>query len=118
MPNKLEDDVRSAFDRATEGTASPEELEATVRVLVRDLKKKGRAPESVIVAIKNLCGLSQLTVAADTDSSIDFSERKKISDMVVSTVIDEYYMGTRLAGRRPWKGYALEIGDDPEITVI
>jgi len=118
MPNKLEDDVRTAFDRATEGAASPEELDATVRVLVRDLKKKGRPPESVIITIKNLCGLSQLTVAADTDSSIDFSERKKISDIVVSTVIDEYYTGTRLAGRRPWKGYALEIGDDPEITVI
>ncbi|HEX9084038.1 MAG TPA: hypothetical protein VF836_04815 [Gemmatimonadaceae bacterium] len=118
MPNKKEDDVRSAFDRAIEGAASPEELDATVRVLVRDLKKEGRPPESVIVTIKNLCGLSQMTVAADTGSSIDFSERKKISDMVVSTVIEEYYTGTRLAGRRPWKGYSLEIGEDPEITII
>jgi hypothetical protein len=118
MPNKFEDDVRSAFDRATEGAASPEELDATVRVLVRDLKKEGRPPESVIVTIKNLCGLSQMPVAADTDSSIDLSERRKISDLVLSTVIDEYYTGTRPARRRPWKGYSLEIGDDPEITVI
>jgi len=116
MPNKMEDDVRSAFDRAIEGAASPEDLNATVRVLVRNLKKEGRPPESVIVTIKNLCGLSHMTVAADTDSSVDLSERRKISDMVVSTVIDEYYTGTRLAGRRPWKGYSLEIGDDPRIT--
>jgi hypothetical protein len=117
MPNKMEDDVRSAFDRAIEGAGSPEDLNATVRVLVRNLKKEGRPPESVIVTIKNLCGLSHMTVAADTDSSVDLSERRKISDMVVSTVIDEYYTGTRLAGRRPWKGYSLEIGDDPQITI-
>jgi hypothetical protein len=116
MPNKMEDDVRSAFDRAIEGAGSPEDLNATVRVLVRNLKKEGRPPESVIVTIKNLCGLSHMTVAADTDSSVDLSEGRKISDMVVSTVIDEYYTGTRLAGRRPWKGYSLEIGDDPQIT--
>jgi len=54
MPNKLEDDVRTAFDRAIEGAAAPEELDATVRVLVRDLKKEGQPPESVIITIKNL----------------------------------------------------------------
>jgi hypothetical protein len=118
MPNYLEDDVRTAFDRAIKGAASPEDLYTTVRVLVRNLKKDGQPPESVIVTIKNLCGLSHTTVAADTDSSIDLSERRKISEMVETTVIDEYYMGSRLAGRRPWKGYSLEIGEDPEITII
>lgn len=112
MPNKLEDDVRSAFDRAIEGAASPEELLTAVRVLVRNLKSEGRPPENVIVTIKDLCGLSHKMITADTDSNIDFSDRKKISGMVVSTVIDEYYAGTGLIGRRPQKGYSEEIGDD------
>jgi hypothetical protein len=112
MSNHLEDEVSTAFDRAIVGAASPEELLAAVRVLVRDLKAKGRPPENVIVTIKDLCGQSRMAVAADTDSSVDFSDSKKISDMVVKTVIDEYYTGTRRIGRRPWKGYALEIGDE------
>lgn len=112
MPKQLEDDVRTAFDRTIEGAASADELLLAVRVLVREFKKEGRAPESVIVAVKDLCGHSHMTVAADTDSSIDFSESKKISDMVVSTVIDEYYKGTRVTGHRPWLGYSLEIGDE------
>jgi hypothetical protein len=112
MPNNLEDDVRTAFDRVIEGAASPEELLTAVRVLVRDLKGEGRPPENVIVTIKDLCGRSRMTAAADTDSSIDFSDSKKISDLVVSTVIDEYYTGTRLIGRRPWKGYSREIEDE------
>jgi hypothetical protein len=112
MPNNLKDDVRAAFDRVIEGTASPEELLSAVRVLVRDLKGEGRPPENVIVTIKELCGRSRMTAAADTDSSTDYSDSRKISDMVVSTVIDEYYTGTRLVGRRAWKGYAEELGDD------
>jgi len=48
MLTKLEDDVRVAFDRAIEGTISPEELVTAVRVLVRDLKKEDRPPENVI----------------------------------------------------------------------
>ena len=111
MPNKLEDDVRTGFDRAIEGAGSPEDLLKAVRILVRDLKSDGRPPENVIATVKELCGLSRMTVAADTDSSIDLSESKKISDMVVRTVIDEYYTGTRLVGRRPWKGYSSELGD-------
>jgi len=55
MAKKLEDDVRTAFERATEGTGSPEDLIAAVRILVRDLKKEGRPPENVIVTIKRLC---------------------------------------------------------------
>jgi len=112
MPDSLEDEVRIAFERAIEGATSPEELLAVVRVLVRDLKREGRPPESVIVTIKHLCGRSHIAVAADTDSSIDLSDSKKMSDMVVRAVIDEYYTGTRLIGRRPWKGYSLEIGDE------
>jgi hypothetical protein len=113
MPKtKLEDDVCTAFDRAIEGAASPDELLVAVRALVRELKKEGSPPESVIVTIKELCGMSHMTVAADTDSSIDFSASKKISDMVVSTIIDEYFKGTRLSAHRPWLGYSLEIGDE------
>ena len=69
MPKKLEEDVRAAFDRATEDAGSPEALLTAVRILVRDLKKEGRPPENVIVTIKRLCGVSQITVAADTDSN-------------------------------------------------
>jgi len=111
MPTKLENDVRVAFDRAIEGAISSEELVTAVRALVRDLKTQGRAPESVIVTVKDLCGLSRLTVASDTDSSVDFSDSKKLSDIVVSAAIDEYYTGSRLNGRRPWKGYSSELED-------
>ncbi len=110
MAKKLEDDVRTAFERATEGTGSPEDLIAAVRILVRDLKKEGRPPENVIVTIKRLCGLSQIGVAADTDSNAVNSVSKRISDMVVRAAIDEYYTGTR-KGPRPWKGYSVELED-------
>jgi hypothetical protein len=110
MPKKLEADVRTAFERATEGTGSPEELIRAVRILVRDLKKEGRPPENVIVTIKRLCGLSQIAVAADTDSNAVTSVAKRISDMVVRAAIDEYYTGTR-KGPRPWKGYSVELED-------
>jgi hypothetical protein len=110
MAKKLEDDVRTAFERATEGTGSPEDLIKAVRVLVRNLKKEGRPPENVVVSVKQLCGLSQMAVAADTDSSAVTSVSKRISDMVVRAAIDEYYTGTR-KGPRPWKGYSVELED-------
>jgi hypothetical protein len=112
MPNKLEDDVRSAYARANEGTAQPDELLTAVRVLVRNLKSEGRPPENVIVTVKNLCGVTHMTAAADTDSSIDSSDNKKLSDIVVSTVIDEYYATSSVGRRHPWKGYSVEIGDE------
>ncbi|HMI49177.1 MAG TPA: hypothetical protein VK481_10935 [Gemmatimonadaceae bacterium] len=124
MANKLEDDVRIAFDRAIEvaassrssknnrsGAISPEELLTAVRILVRNLKADGRPPENVVVTVKDLCGLSRMTIASDTDSSLDMSDTKKLSDMVVRTAIDEYYTGTRLIGQRPWKGYSSELED-------
>ena len=124
MRNKLKDDVRTAFDRVIEaavspslskndrsGAAPPEVLLTAVRVLVRDLKSDGQPPESVIVTVKELCGLSRMTIPSDTDSSIDLSESKKISDMVVRTAIDEYYTGTMLSGHHPWKGYSSELED-------
>jgi hypothetical protein len=107
---KLEDDVRAAFERATESTGSPEDVLAAVRILVRDLKKEGRPPENVVVTVKRLCGLSQVAVAADTDSNSVPSVSKRISDMVVRAAIDEYYTGGR-KGPRPWKGYSVELED-------
>ena len=112
MPNKLEDDVQSAYARVSEGAAQPAELLAAVRVLVRKLKGEGRPPENVIVTVKDLCGLSHMTVAADTDSSVDGSDSKKLSDIVVSTVIDEYYATPSLGRRHPWQGYSVELGDE------
>jgi hypothetical protein len=112
MPNKLEDDVRSAYARANEGTAPPDELLTAVRVLVRNLKSEGRPPENVIVTIKKLCGFTHLTAAADTDSSSDGSDSKKLSDIVVSTVIDEYYATSSAARRHPWQGYSVELRDE------
>jgi hypothetical protein len=110
MPKKLEDDVRTAFERATEGSGSPEDLLAAVRILVRNLKNEGRPPENVVVTVKQLCGLSQIAVAADTDSNAVTSMSKRISDMVVRAAIDEYYAGSR-KGPRPWKGYSVELED-------
>ena len=112
MLNKLEDDVRSAYAHANEGTAQRDELLTAVRVLVRNLKSEGRPPENVIVAVKNLCGLSHMTAAADTDSSVDGSDSRKLSDIVVSTVIDEYYTTSSVGRRHPWQGYSVEIGDE------
>ena len=110
MAKKLEEDVSTGFERAIEGTGSPEDLIAAVRILVRDLKREGRPPENVVVTIKRVCGLSQITVAADTDSNAVSSVSKRISDMVVRAAIDEYYTGTRKSGR-PWKGYSVELED-------
>jgi len=91
MPKRLEDDVRSAFDRATDGTGSPDELLSAVRTLVRDLKQEGLPPEQVIVTVKQVCGLPMITFAADTDAAADSSQPKQISDMMVRAAIDEYY---------------------------
>jgi hypothetical protein len=107
MPKRLEDDVRVAFERVTDGSGPLEKLLTTVRILVRDLKDEGRPPEKVIITIKRLCGLPLVTFAADTDSNADSSESKKVSDMVLKTVIDEYYAGSRLVGPA-LKGYSLE----------
>ena len=113
MPKQLEDDVRAAFDRVIEGGGeSPDELLTSVRVLVRGLKGEGRPPENVIVTIKDLCGLTHMAVAADTDSSIHYSVSKRISDQVVSAVIDEYFEGASVPGHRPRQGYALETADE------
>jgi len=98
MPTSLEADVRDAFDRANEGTGSPDELLAAVRVLVRDLKRAGRPPEQVIVTVKQVCGLPLITFAADTDAAADGSHSKQISDMMLRAAIDEYYMKPRAKG--------------------
>ena len=92
MPKRLEDDVRSAFDRATEGTGSRDELLSAVRILVRDLKAEGQPPEKVLVTVKQICGLPMITFAADTDATADRDQTKQTSDMMVRAAIDEYYM--------------------------
>ena len=91
MRNRLEDDVRIAFDRATEGIGSRDELLSAVRTLVRDLKREGQPPEKVIVAVKQVCGLPMINFAADTDAAADLDQTKQISDMTVRAAIDEYY---------------------------
>ena len=93
MPQRFEDDVRTAFERATSGSGTPEELMKAVRILVRSLESEGRPPEQVIVTVKRLCGLRTQAVAADTDSNADLSLSKRISDMVLRATIDEYYAG-------------------------
>src|SRR6266550_3915431 len=92
MPKRLEEDVRSAFDRATEGIGSRDELLSAVRILVRDLKREGQPPEKVIVTVKQICGLPMITFAGDTDAAADRDQTKQISDMMVRAAIDEYYM--------------------------
>jgi hypothetical protein len=132
MPKQLEDEFCAAFERAIDAGESSDELLMSVRALVRELKAEGRPPENVLVTIKDLCGLTHDANAADTDSTPSFSESKRISDLVVSTVIDEYYNGTTTTGseatrsetsgtgatgsgttgHRPWQGYAMETGDE------
>jgi hypothetical protein len=117
MHQQLEDDVCTAFERAIEAGESSDALLMSVRALVLELKREGRPPENVIVTIKDLCGLTSRATAADTDSTPTFSESKRISDLVVSTAINEYYNGATMTGtkktaHRPWQGYALEIGDE------
>ena len=96
MASSLEDDVRDAFERATQA-GSQEELLATVRVFVRELKRNGLPPEKVIIEVKRVCGLPLITFAADTDAAADISPAKQISDMVLRATIDEYYAGQRAA---------------------
>ncbi|HET9634576.1 MAG TPA: hypothetical protein VFP26_01485 [Gemmatimonadaceae bacterium] len=86
-----DDDLRSAFERATEGSGSPEEVRAVAREFVRELENEGIPPEKIIVAVKQACGVPLVTIAADTDALADISPSKQVFDMVVRTVIDEYY---------------------------
>ena len=91
MPKGLEQTVRRAYDHATKGTGSPDELLSAVRILVRDLKGAGQPPEKVIVAVKQVCRLPMTTVAGDTDSMADADQTKQICAMMVRAAIDEYY---------------------------
>ena len=95
MPKRLEAQVRSAFERATEDNGSPDELLTAVRLLVRDLKRQGRPPEKVLLAVKKACGLPLMAFAADTDATADMSPPKRISEMMVRAAIDEYYRKPR-----------------------
>ncbi|HEX6629112.1 MAG TPA: hypothetical protein VF105_14270 [Gemmatimonadaceae bacterium] len=88
---RLEEDLRAAFERATDGSGSPEEVRAVARELVRELETDGIPPEKIIVAVKQACGVSLITNAGDTDASNDTTPTKQVFDLVVRTVIDEYY---------------------------
>ena len=91
MTTRHHDDLRSAFERATEGNGSPEEVRAAAREFVRDLETDDFPPEKIIIAVKQACGVPLITIAADTDALADISPSKQVFDMVVRTVIDEYY---------------------------
>ena len=91
MTTRHHDDLRSAFERATDGSGSPEEVRAVAREFVRELENDGIPPEKIIVAVKQACGVPLVTIAADTDALADISPSKQVFDMVVRTVIDEYY---------------------------
>ncbi|HJP86117.1 MAG TPA: hypothetical protein VJ852_09020 [Gemmatimonadaceae bacterium] len=91
MTTRLEENLRSAFERATDGSGSPEEVRTVVRKLVRALERDGIPPEKVIVTVKQACGLPLVTIAGDTDALADISPSKQVFDLVVRTVIDEYY---------------------------
>ena len=91
MTTRLEDDLRGAFERATDGSGSPDAVKVAVRELVRQLDSDGAPPEKIIVAVKQACGLPLVTIAGDTDATADISPSKQVFDLVVRTVIDEYY---------------------------
>jgi hypothetical protein len=91
MTTRLEDDLRTAFERATDGSGSPDEVRTLCRKLVRALERDGVPPEKIIVAVKQACGVPLVTIAGDTDALADISPSKQVFDLVVRTVIDEYY---------------------------
>ena len=91
MTTRHHDDLRSAFERATEGSGSPDDVRAAAREFVRDLEGDDFPPEKIIVAVKQACGVPLVTIAADTDALADISPSQQVLDMVVRTVIDEYY---------------------------
>ena len=86
-----EKDLRSAFERATDGNGSADEVRAAVRELVRELETAGVPPEKIIVAVKQACGVPLIAIAGDTDALADITPSKQVFDLVVRTVIDEYY---------------------------
>jgi hypothetical protein len=92
---RLEEDLRSAFERATDGSGSPDEVRTIARKLVRALEDDGIPPEKIIVAVKQACGVPLVTIAGDTDALADISPSKQVFDLVVRTVIDEYYSALR-----------------------
>ena len=91
MNTRLEEDLRSAFERATDGSGSPDEVRAVCRKLVRALEDEGIPPEKILVAVKQACGVPLVTIAGDTDALADISPSKQVFDLIVRTVIDEYY---------------------------
>src|SRR5689334_16197445 len=91
MTTRLEEDLRSAFERASDGSGSPDEVRAATRELVRHLEDGGTPPEKVIVVVKQACGVPLVTIAGDTDALADITPSKQLFDVVVRTVIDEYY---------------------------
>jgi hypothetical protein len=93
---RLEEDLRSAFERATDGSGSQDDVRAAARQLVRQLDSGGTPPEKIIVAVKQACGLPLITIAGDTDASADIAPTKQVFDLVVRTVIDEYYSRPKL----------------------
>jgi hypothetical protein len=92
---RLEEDLRSAFERATDGSGSPDEVRKVARELVRTLEDEGVPPEKIIVAVKQACGVPLVTIAGDTDALADIAPSKQVFDLVVRTVIDEYYSAPR-----------------------
>lgn len=88
---RLEEDLRAAFERATDGSGSPDEVRAVARELVRELESGGIPPEKIIVVVKQACGLPLVTNAGDTDATNDTTPTRQVFDLVVRTVIDEYY---------------------------
>lgn len=91
MTTRLEEDLRSAFERATDGSGSHDEVRSAARELVRQLDSVGAPPEKILVAVKQACGLPLITNSGDTDATADITPTKQVFDMVVRTVIDEYY---------------------------
>lgn len=96
MTTRLEEDLRSAFERATDGSGSPDEVRAVAREFVRELENEGIPPEKIIVAVKQACGVPLMTIAGDTDALADIAPSKQVFDSVVRTVIDEYYNRPKL----------------------
>lgn len=107
MTTRLEEELRGAVERATDGTGSPEAVRVAVRELVRELENGGAPPEKIIVSVKQACGVPLGTIAAgDTDAAADATPSKQVFDLVVRTVIDEYYSRPKFATKAAFENGA------------
>ena len=96
MAKKLEDDLRKAFEKATEGSGSREQLVATVRVLVGELKRQGWPPEKVIINIERFGNTTAATIPLALNDALCAGRLKKGQLVLLASVGAGFTVGAVL----------------------